>query len=164
MEVRCQRREVPTVGFFDGASHDPSMRGHNALPRKSLAWELCHHGLTSRLDEYRTSKMCPCGQDKLKTSGRFFGHHVSNSENGEMNVERDPTLINAFCLKPVYTTTSFPAVIPMIASTICVREECKKRCDIVLCIKDVRIAGTPHARRRAPASALTKGTVRHALF
>ena len=42
MEVRRQRREVPTVVFFGDASYGPSMQGHNVTPKKSLLRVLCH--------------------------------------------------------------------------------------------------------------------------
>ena len=75
MEVRRQRMEVPTAVFFGDASYGPSMRGHNAIPKKGLLRELCHRGLTFLLDEYKTSKMCPCGHDELKTTGYRFRAH-----------------------------------------------------------------------------------------
>ena len=78
MEVRRQRREAPTVVFFGDASYGPSMRGHNAIPKKGLLRELCHRGLTFLLDEYKTSKMCPCGHDELKTTGYRFRAHKSD--------------------------------------------------------------------------------------
>ena len=78
MEVRHQRREAPTVVFFGDASYGPSMRGHNAIPKKGLLRELCHRGLTFLLDEYKTSKMCPCGHDELKTTGYRFRAHKSD--------------------------------------------------------------------------------------
>ncbi len=75
LQLRRQRRETPTVVFFGDASYGPSMRGHNAIPKKGLLRELCHRGLTFLLDEYRTSKTCPCGHDELKTtSGRLRAH------------------------------------------------------------------------------------------
>ena len=42
---------------------------------KNLLRELCHRGLTVLLDEYKTSKMCPCGHDELKTTGYRFRAH-----------------------------------------------------------------------------------------
>ena len=68
MQVRQQRRETPTVVFFGDASYGPSMRGHNAIPKKGILRELCHRGLTFLLDEHKTSKMC--GHDELKTTSR----------------------------------------------------------------------------------------------
>ena len=38
MEVRRQRREVPTVVFFGDSSYGPSMRGPNAIPRKMVSY------------------------------------------------------------------------------------------------------------------------------
>ena len=74
-QLRRQREDFPSVVFFGDASYGPSMRGHNAIPKKGLLRELCHRGLTFLLDEYRTSKMCPCGHDELKTtSDRLRAH------------------------------------------------------------------------------------------
>ena len=74
-QLLYMRQQTPTVLFFGDASYGPSMRGHNAIPKKGLLRELCHRGLTFLLDEYKTSKMCPCGHDELKTtSGRFRAH------------------------------------------------------------------------------------------
>ena len=70
-----QRKEERTVVFFGDASFGPTMRGHNAIPKKGILRELCHQGVTVLLDEYRTSKMCPCGYDELKTTtGRLRAH------------------------------------------------------------------------------------------
>ena len=75
MELRQRRQQMPTVVFFGDATYGPTMRGHNAIPKKGILRELCHRGLTFLLDEYRTSKMCPCGQDELKTTaGRLRAH------------------------------------------------------------------------------------------
>ena len=68
MEMCRQQRETPTVVFFGDASFGPTMRGHNAIPKKGILRELCHRGLTVLLDEFRTSKMCPGGHDELKTT------------------------------------------------------------------------------------------------
>ena len=65
MDLRQRRQQTPTVVFFGDATYGPTMRGHNAIPKKGILRELCHRGLTFLLDEYRTSKMCPCGQDEL---------------------------------------------------------------------------------------------------
>ena len=69
-----QRKGERTVVFFGDASFGPTMRGHNAIPKKGILRELCHRGVTVLL-EYRTSKMCPCGHDELKTTtGRLRAH------------------------------------------------------------------------------------------
>ena len=38
-----------------------------ALPKKALLKVMAAIGLTSLIGEYRTSKMCPCGEDELIT-------------------------------------------------------------------------------------------------
>ena len=78
MEVRRRRRETPTVVFFGDSSHGPTRRGHNAIPKKGILRALCHRGLTILLDEFKTSKMCPCGHDELKTTSNRFRAHKSD--------------------------------------------------------------------------------------
>jgi hypothetical protein len=77
-QLRRQREHLPSIVFFGDASYGPSMRGHNAIPKKGLLRELCHRGLTFLLDEYRTSKMCPCGHDELKTTSDRLRAHKSD--------------------------------------------------------------------------------------
>ena len=62
--------------FFGDASYGPSMRGHNAIPKK-VFFELAI-ALGVPTDEHKTSKMCPCEHDELKTTGhRFRAHKVT---------------------------------------------------------------------------------------
>ena len=83
LELRKQREKrnaVRSVVFFGDASFGPTMRGHNAIPKKGILRELCHRGLTFLLDEHRTSLCCPCGQDELKTTtGRNRAHKSDDS-------------------------------------------------------------------------------------
>jgi len=77
---REKRNAVRSVVFFGDASFGPTMRGHNAIPKKGILRELCHRGLTFLLDEHRTSLCCPCGQDELKTTtGRNRAHKSDDS-------------------------------------------------------------------------------------
>ena len=76
---RMECREDRIV-FFDDAGFGATMKGHNAIPKKKILRELCHRGLTILLDEYNTSKMCPCGSHELVTkAGRFRGHKTDGS-------------------------------------------------------------------------------------
>ena len=79
--------------FFGDGTFGPTMRGHNAIPKKGILKELCHRGLTILLDEYKTSKMCCCGQDELKTiHGRYRCHKtdgVACSLLQQLNCDRD---------------------------------------------------------------------------
>lgn len=73
--LKERRRSMPTVVFFGDGSFGPTMRGHNSIPKKAILRELCHRGVTVLLDEYKTSKVCPCGQDELiTTTGRLRAH------------------------------------------------------------------------------------------
>ena len=74
---RRERYEMPSIVFFGDASYGPTMRGHNAIPKKAILKELCHKGLTILMDEYGTSKMCPCGHSELKTTSDRFRAHKS---------------------------------------------------------------------------------------
>ncbi len=51
-----------TVFFGDGTF---PTRGVAPVPRKKLVHRLAVRTVTALLDEYRTSKMCPCGADEL---------------------------------------------------------------------------------------------------
>ena len=83
MELRQRRQQMPTVVFFGDATYGPTMRGHNAIPKKGILRELCHRGLTFLLDEYRTSKMCPCGQhDELKTMAEDNSVRLTQKSDG----------------------------------------------------------------------------------
>ena len=77
-KLREDRRNMPTVVFFGDGTFGPTMRGHNAIPKKGILRELCHRGVTILLDEFYTSAMCPCGQDKLKTTGGRLRAHKSD--------------------------------------------------------------------------------------
>ena len=81
--IEAQRRErtgTKTVVFFGDASFGPTRRGFNSIPKKKILKELCHRGVTVLLDEFRTSKMCPCGQDELQTTtGRLRAHKSDGS-------------------------------------------------------------------------------------
>ena len=66
--------------FFGDAGFGATMKGHNAIPKKKILRELCHRGLTILLDEFKTSKMCPCGEFELKTTaGRVRSHQTNGS-------------------------------------------------------------------------------------
>lgn len=82
LSLRKRKHEAknPTVVFFGDAGFGATMKGHNAIPKKKILRELCHRGLTILLDEYRTSKMCPCGTSELRTTaGRLRGHQTDGS-------------------------------------------------------------------------------------
>ena len=43
------------------------MRGNPSIPKKKLLKYMAVRGLTILIDEYKTSKMCPCGKSELIT-------------------------------------------------------------------------------------------------
>ena len=99
-KLRKERREQkPTIVFFGDGGFGPTTRGHNAIPKKKILKELCHRGLTLLLDEFKTSKMCPCGQDELKTTTqRFRGHKTDGSECHFLKLGNDRDTLATMCL------------------------------------------------------------------
>jgi len=65
---RVRRREDPRkrVVFFGDGTFSSTLRGFPSIPKKRLLKQMAVRGLTFLLDEYNTSKCCPCGQDELK--------------------------------------------------------------------------------------------------
>jgi hypothetical protein len=53
-----------TVFFGDG-TFKCTIRGNPSIPKKKLLKRLAVRTVTVLLDEYRTSKQCPCGRDEL---------------------------------------------------------------------------------------------------
>ena len=58
---KCERRLI----FFGDAQFSCTMRGNPSIPKKKLLKQMAVRGLTVLLDEYNTSKMCPCGNAEL---------------------------------------------------------------------------------------------------
>ena len=73
-ERRRERRAAPSrrAVFFGDGRFSSSMRGNPSMPKKKLLKYLAVRGLTLLLDEYRTSKCCPCGGDALKDLTQAF--------------------------------------------------------------------------------------------
>ena len=68
-----QRRSGPdTVVFFGDGTFKPGGFGHAPIPKKNILKLLCTRGQTVLLDEFRTSKTCPCGNAELDTSSNNF--------------------------------------------------------------------------------------------
>ena len=65
-EARCRAKKKHVVFFGDG-DFNSSIKKHNSLAKKRLLKVMATRGLVFLLDEYRTSKMCPCGHDELIT-------------------------------------------------------------------------------------------------
>lgn len=69
-DIRAIRRARTTVVFFGDGTFAAGYRGHAPVAKKKWVKFMAHCGLTILLDEYRTSKMCPCGKGhELKTTG-----------------------------------------------------------------------------------------------
>ena len=58
---RKERGKAKTVVFFGDGTFSAGGRGHASTPKKKILTLLCTRGSTVLLDEYRTSKICPCG-------------------------------------------------------------------------------------------------------
>ena len=66
--LKSQRVDAPQkqVVFFGDGTFASSAKGHMSVPKKSLVKLLAARGLVFLLDEYNTSKMCPCGKCELE--------------------------------------------------------------------------------------------------
>ena len=53
--------------FFGDGTFSCTMKGNPSIPKKKLLKRLSVQGPTILIDEYRTSKQCPCGQSELFT-------------------------------------------------------------------------------------------------
>ena len=67
-EDRKKYPPPPIVVFFGDGSFGSTTRGHIPIPKKRILAELSCRALTCLIQEYNTSKMCPCGQDELNTT------------------------------------------------------------------------------------------------
>ena len=83
IERRSERKRnagIPIVVFFGNGRFQAGGYGHAlgsasliiiglrpTVPKKALLKLLCTRGPTVLLDEYNTSKMCPCGKAELET-------------------------------------------------------------------------------------------------
>ena len=65
--LRQEKRETKRVALFGDATFKSTRKGKVALPKKALLKVMAAIGLTFLIGEYRTSKMCPCGEDELIT-------------------------------------------------------------------------------------------------
>lgn len=73
LELRRRRSErkadngMASVVFFGNGRFQAGGYGHAPVPKKALLKLLCTRGPTVLLDEYNTSKICPCGKAELET-------------------------------------------------------------------------------------------------
>ena len=94
---RCGNKII--VLFGDGMfSHQ---KKHIPIPKKAIVKTLASRGLTFLVDEFNTSKMCPCGQSELcdidtSEGARLRCHKATGPESccvldaiGQSNMERD---------------------------------------------------------------------------
>ena len=88
-DAREARRLRKRVVFFGDGTFSSSHRGSVSIPKKKLVKQLAVRGLTFLLDEYNTSKYCPCGEilcDVCKAEGVRVRAHKANG--GECTVLR----------------------------------------------------------------------------
>ena len=66
-QIRKERREGTKrrIVFFADGQFKCTLRGNPSMPKKKLLKLMAVRGLTILLDEYKTSKMCPCGHAEL---------------------------------------------------------------------------------------------------
>ena len=62
-----QRERKKQVVFFGDGNFRCSTQKHNSLPKKRLLNNMATKGLVFLIDEFYTSKMCPCGHSPLTT-------------------------------------------------------------------------------------------------
>ena len=99
--ARAASHDKVVVFFGDGAFKS-AYKGHISIPKKKILKELASRGLTILLDEYNTSKMCPCGTSALQNKNTSKGcrlrcHTTDGSDNkccientlGAENMDRD---------------------------------------------------------------------------
>ena len=101
--LRATRSDEKTVVFFGDGTFSCTSKGHISIPKKSILKALATRGLTFLLDEYNTSKQCPCGTSLLKdqetaTSGSRLRCHQTTGPGstccvldaiGSSNMDRD---------------------------------------------------------------------------
>ena len=103
---RLGRKHI--VLFGDGMFQH--QKGHIPIPKKTIVKALAVRGLTFLVDEFNTSKMCPCGQcalcDDITTSegARLRCHEANGPESccvrdaiGQSNMERDMLAVINIC-------------------------------------------------------------------
>ena len=60
-----ERKDARRTVFFGDGTFACTMRGNPSIPKKKLLKRLAVRTVTVLLDEYRTSKQCPCGFGEL---------------------------------------------------------------------------------------------------
>ena len=106
LQYRCgrtskERREGTKrrIVFFGDGQFKCTLRGNPSIPKKRLLKLMAVRGLTVLLDEYNTSKMCPCGHAELvnlKTTTNGKRVRVHKTDGGVCSVlkrvdDRDET-------------------------------------------------------------------------
>ena len=88
------KREVVQRVAFLGDGTFKHKRGYAPVPKKKLAKVLATKGLTIMLDEFYTSKQCPCGHSELEdhpdvpsTKDYRIRRHKTSGQNGNCCVE-----------------------------------------------------------------------------
>lgn len=88
-----KRETVQRVAFL-GDGTFKHKRGYAPVPKKKLAKVLATKGLTIMLDEFYTSKQCPCGDSELEdhpnipsTEDHRIRRHKTSGQNGKCCVE-----------------------------------------------------------------------------
>ena len=106
--LRAARSGEKTVVFFGDGTFSCTSKGHISIPKKSIIKALSTRGLTFLLDEYNTSKQCPCGTSLLKdqepsSSGSRLRCHETTGPGstccvlnaiGSSNMDRDTLATN----------------------------------------------------------------------
>ena len=81
---------TPKVIAFLGDGTFKHQKGYAPVPKKKLAKVLASKGLTVMLDEYFTSKQCPCGNSELENDANAdsrLRRHKTSGKNEKCCVE-----------------------------------------------------------------------------
>ena len=87
-------RNDPKVVAFFGDGDFGHQKGHKPVPKKKLVKSMAMRGCTIVLDEYNTSKWCPCGASELQDC--TYCPTITNSDSGlsdadtEMEIDIKP--------------------------------------------------------------------------
>ena len=104
-----ERIRLATPTIRDNPNQVGHQKGHAPVPKKKLVRHLAVRGPTVIMDEYNTSKMCPCGTSELKNvheSQRLRCHKTVGPDGpccvecslGAENMDRDVLAIINFLL------------------------------------------------------------------
>ena len=85
-----KKQEPITVIAFIGDGTFRHQRGHDPVPKKQLVKAMSTRGCTVVLDEFNTSKWCPCGKSELQNVQRADSDLSGEDTDTEIGVQQAP--------------------------------------------------------------------------